>query len=49
MAKEKVQKDKQLSTEHTYKTKDRATRTPLKICKGHSWPYLYGSWELPMQ
>ena len=31
MAKEKGQKDKQLSTEHTYKTKDRATRTPLTI------------------
>ena len=27
---EKVQKDKQLSTAHTYKTKDRVTRTPLK-------------------
>jgi hypothetical protein len=27
--KEKVQKDKQRSTEHTYKTKDRVTRTPL--------------------
>ena len=26
---EKVQKDKQRSTEHTYKTKDRVTRTPL--------------------
>ena len=28
--KEKVQKDKQRSTKHTYKTKDRATRTPLR-------------------
>jgi hypothetical protein len=28
---EKVQKDKQRSTKHTYKTKDRVTRTPLKI------------------
>jgi hypothetical protein len=28
--KEKVQKDKQWSTKHTYKTKDRVTRTPLK-------------------
>jgi hypothetical protein len=27
--KEKVQKDKQRSTKHRYKTKDRATRTPL--------------------
>ena len=30
MAKRKVQKDKQRSTKHTYKTKDRATRTPLR-------------------
>ena len=29
--KEKIQKDKQRSTKHTYKTKDRVTRTPLKI------------------
>ena len=28
--KEKVQKDKQQSTKHTHKTKDRVTRTPLK-------------------
>jgi hypothetical protein len=28
--KEKVQKDKQRSTKHTYKTRDRVTRTPLK-------------------
>ena len=28
--KEKVQKDKQRSTKHTYKTKDRVTRTPLE-------------------
>ena len=28
--KENIQKDKQRSTKHTYKTKDRATRTPLK-------------------
>jgi len=28
--KEKVQKNKQRSTKHTYKTKDRETRTPLK-------------------
>jgi hypothetical protein len=28
--KEKVQKDKQRSTKHTYRTKDRAIRTPLK-------------------
>jgi len=30
MAKRKVQKDKQQSTKHTHKTKDRVTRTPLK-------------------
>jgi hypothetical protein len=29
-SKEKVQKDNQRSTKHTYKTKDRVTRTPLK-------------------
>ena len=29
-AKVKVQKAKQRSTKHTYKTKDRVTRTPLK-------------------
>ena len=39
MAKRKVQKDKQRSTKHTYKTKDRVTRTPLKtggelMCSG---------------
>jgi hypothetical protein len=28
--KKKVQKDKQRSTKHTYKTKDRVTRNPLK-------------------
>ena len=28
--KEKAQTDKQRSTKHTYKTKDRVTRTPLK-------------------
>jgi hypothetical protein len=28
--KEKVQKDKQRSTKHTYKTKNRVTRTPVK-------------------
>jgi hypothetical protein len=30
MAKEKIQKDKQRSTKHTYKTKDRVKRTPIK-------------------
>ena len=29
--KEKVQKDKQRSTKHIHKTKDRVTRKPLKI------------------
>jgi hypothetical protein len=33
--KEKVQKDKQRSTKHTYKTKDRVTRIPLKIGGRH--------------
>jgi hypothetical protein len=32
--KEKVQKDKQRSTKHTYKTKDRVTPTPLKTERG---------------
>ena len=34
MAKKKVQKDKQRSPKHTYKTKDRVTvtKTPLKTC-----------------
>jgi hypothetical protein len=32
---EKVQKDKQRSTKHTYKTKDRATRTPLNTGGEH--------------
>jgi hypothetical protein len=32
--KEKVQKDKQRSIKHTYKTKDRVTRTPLKTGGG---------------
>jgi hypothetical protein len=32
--KEKVQKDKQRSTKHTYTTKDRVTRTPLKTGGG---------------
>ena len=31
MTNEKVQEDKQRSTKHTYKTKDRVTRTPLKL------------------
>jgi hypothetical protein len=34
--KEKVQRDKQRSTRHTYKTKDRVTRTPLK---NRGWSY----------
>ena len=39
--KEKVQKDKQQSTKHTHKTKDRVTQTPLKVgselrCPGSS-------------
>jgi hypothetical protein len=47
--KEKVQKDKQRSTKHTYKTKDRITRTPPKTggelrCSGRvssSWESLF--------
>ena len=35
MAKRKSTKDKQQSTKHTYKTKDRVTRTPLK--PGVNW------------
>ena len=39
MDKEKVQKDKEQSTKHTYKAKDRVTRTPLRtggelMCSG---------------
>jgi hypothetical protein len=37
MAKEKVQKDKQRSTKHTHKTKDRVTRTPLKTGDEVRW------------
>ena len=42
MAKEKGQNDKQRSTKHTHKTKDRVTRTPLKtggepMCSGRGW------------
>ena len=33
--KKKVQKDKQRSTSHTYETKDRVTRTPLKTGGEH--------------
>ena len=32
---EKGQKDKQRSTKHTHKTKDRVTRTPLETCLEH--------------
>ena len=47
MAKKKVQKDKQRSTKHTYKTKDRVTRTPLKTggelrCSGRVCFKLFG-------
>jgi len=45
--KEKVQKDKQQSTQHTHKTKDRVTRTPLKTgsefrCSG--WVFKMKCW-----
>jgi hypothetical protein len=36
--KEKVQKDKQRSTKHTYKTKNRVTRTSLKTVGELSCP-----------
>ena len=35
LPKEKVQRDKQRSTKHTYKTKDRVTQTSLKIGDEH--------------
>jgi len=39
MAKRKiVQKDKHRSTKHTYKTKDRVTRTPLKTALNSDAP-----------
>ena len=41
--KEKVQKDKQRSTKHTYKTKDRVTRTPLKTGDELRCPGMVGS------
>jgi hypothetical protein len=34
---ENVQKDKQRSTKHTHKTKDRVTRTPLKTGSELMW------------
>jgi hypothetical protein len=36
--KEKVQKNKQRSTKHTYKTKDRVTRIPLKTGENSGAP-----------
>jgi hypothetical protein len=44
--KEKVQKDKHRSTKHTYKTKDRVTRSPLKT---GGELRLYCNWILKMQ
>jgi hypothetical protein len=41
--KEKVQKDKQRSTKHTYKTKDRVTRTALKTGGELMYPGRVGS------
>ena len=43
MTKEKVQKDKQRSTKHTCKTKDRVTRTPLKTEGELRWSGMVGS------
>jgi hypothetical protein len=45
MAKRKLTKGKQRSTKHTYKTRDRVTRTPLKTggelrCSGRVSSYL---------
>ena len=39
--KEKVQKDKQRSTKHTHKTKDRVTRTPLYFSLS-DWIFVFG-------
>ena len=41
--KEKGQKDKQRSTKHTHKTKDRVTRSPLKIEGELRWSGRVGS------
>jgi len=41
LAKEKEQKDKQRSTKHTHKSKDRITRTPLKTGMNSSAPEGY--------
>ena len=41
--KEKVQKDKQRSTKHTYTTKDRVTQTPLRTGGEHRCPGRVGS------
>ena len=35
--KENVQNDKQRSTKHTYRTKDRVTRRPLKTGSAPEW------------
>jgi hypothetical protein len=43
MAKRKIQKDTQRSTKHTYKTKDRVTRTPLKTGVNSGAPERVGS------
>jgi hypothetical protein len=49
--KEKLQKDKQRSTKHTYKTKDRVTRTALKPggalrCSGTNTNNVNKTWAL---
>jgi hypothetical protein len=46
MAKRKVQKDKQWPTKHTYKTKERVTRTPLKTGVNSGAPV---GWAVPAQ
>ena len=47
MAKEKVQKDKQRSTKHTHKAKDRVTRTPQK--PGQNMSMIHGWLHVCMQ
>jgi len=48
MAKRKRTKDKQRSTKHAHKTKDRVTRTPLKTGGELSCPGRVGSSSSPI-
>ena len=45
--KEKGQKDKQRSTKHTHKTKDRVTRIPLKLYLVHTTRFFNKSLKIP--